>query len=69
MTELLCLKSLCGNYIRTTGDLCELTSMSKATVFTITQQVQVAELRDQLHRNGMNVYCVKLTITEERYEL
>lgn len=69
MTELLCLKASCGNYVRITGDSCELTSMSKATVFTLTQKLQLTALYNKLHRIGMDLYCVKLTITEERYEL
>jgi hypothetical protein len=68
MTELLCLKASCGNYVRITGDYSELTSMSKATVFTVAQKGQVAELLDRLRSNGTDVYCVKLTITEERCE-
>jgi hypothetical protein len=69
MTELLCLKTGCGNYVRTTGDSCELTPMSKATVFTIAQKTQITELLDRLRCAGMDVYCVKLTITEEQCAL
>lgn len=69
MTELLCLKSTRGDYIRSTGNTWELTSMSKATVFTMQNKLQMMELFDRLRSNGMDVYCVKLTITEERFEI
>jgi len=69
MTELLCLKAKCGNYVKIAGDSCELTSLNKATVFTITQKSQLTELLDRLHSVGMDLYCVKLTISEERCEL
>ena len=53
MTNLLCLKDNCGKYVRIAEDACELTSLSKATVFPVTQTAQVAELLEQLRRNRM----------------
>jgi len=69
MTELLCLKTNDGNYVRFSGDSCELTSMSNATVCTMTQKTYIAAQLDKLRSTGMDVYCVKLTITEEPFEL
>ena len=69
MTELFCLKAECGNYVRITDDSWELSSMSNATVFTITQKAQLTEQFKRIHNSGMNLHCVKLTIYEEPYEL
>jgi hypothetical protein len=67
MTELLCLKTSCGNYVRMSGDSIDVTSMSKATVFTLAQKTQMEALLERVRSTNMDVYCVKLTITEERY--
>jgi hypothetical protein len=69
MVELFCLKAKCGDYVKIAGDSCELTSLSKATVFTMAQKTQLTEQLDRLRRAGMDLYCVKLTISEERFVL